>query len=381
MFYGGDWENWVKAANSVKLKLLVTTRLVDGSAAAQFDAIISGEEFITKNSEDFQFSWGNSTANPDSRHPRYAIHYTPSGVASGYMSNWLMDHMYSDKRSNGISTYEGADPRIQYFFYRQSSSISTNPNDIMCIIEAKAPHGQTDPIFCTIASTGAGGNGDLSRGPDIGYWGRAHGNDRGTPPDTQRRTAYGVYPVGGLFDDNSFKIIASISLGGGGAGITPMLLASWVDFYRAEMDLEEGSGANAQSLIESGVTKHIDKVRSFGSFDASADLNEAPDPSLDALFVQEIGEQFAAADADGKMDILGSEFFVTLFGNGLDGYNFYRRTGFPETQIHFIGGEGEFFKSFQYPSFFVNRNSSQEQKADVRQSVFWDDGSATLMSN
>ena len=367
MFYGGDWENWVKAANSIKLKLLVTTRLVDGSAAAQFDAIIAGGEYIQENSEDFQFSWGSSVTNPDSRHPRYAIQYTPSGIATGYMSNWLMDYMLNDKRGNGNITYEGGDPRMQYYFYRQSSAISTNPNDIMCIIENAAPHGQTDPIFCVIPN-------------NEGYWGRSHGNNRGIPPDTQRRTAYGVYPIGGFFDDNSFKIIASITLGAGGAGITPMMLSAWVDFYQAEMALAAGDNASAQAFIESGTAKHIAKVRTFGPRDASADLTEAPDPANDVLFVQEVGEQFAAASATDKWNVLGREFFVSLFGNGIDGYNFYRRTGFPETQIHFIGNEGNYFRSFQYPSFFVNRNSSTEQKPNVEVPVFWDQG-VTLMSN
>ena len=367
LFYGGNWKYWVKAANSLKLKLLITTRLVDSNAASEFASIIDEGEFITKNSEDFQFPWGNSVNNPDSRHPRYALHYTPSGVATGYMSNWLMDYMLNNKRGNGNVTFEGADPRIKYYFFRQSAAISTNVNDIMCIAEAAAPHGQTDPIFCTIPNNG-------------GYWGRAHGNNRGIPPDTQQRTAYGVYPVGGLFDDNSFKTIVSISMGGGGAGITPIMLASWVDFMRAEMALIGGPG-DAGALVQSGVSKHIEKVRTFGSLDASADLSTAPDPADDPLFVQEIGELFNAADDDGKMDILGSEFFVSLFGNGLDGYNFYRRTGRPSNlQIHFIGNEGDFFRSFQYPSFFVTRNSSTDQKPDVTTRVFWDNG-VTLLAN
>ena len=34
----------------------------------------------------------------------------------------------------------------------------------------------------------------------MGYWGRDHGNDEGTPPDNFTRTASGVYPAGGSFD-------------------------------------------------------------------------------------------------------------------------------------------------------------------------------------
>ncbi len=381
LFYGGNWKNWVKAANSIKLKLIVTTRLAGGSAS-EFNSIISSGEYITKSSEDFQFPWGNSVNNPDSRHPRYTISYTPSGVASGYMSLWLMDYMYNDKRNNGNPLFEGADPRMRYYFYRQADAISTNPNDIMCITEGDAPNAGGDPIFCSIASNGAGGNGDLDRGPDIGYWGRAHGNNRGGPPDTQRRTTYGVYPVGGLFDDNSFKIIASVSLGGRGAGITPIMLASWVDFMRAEMALEGGNAAAAGGFVTAGAAKSIAKVRTFGSLDPSADLSKAPEAGDDAFYVKELGELYAGLpDDDARMDMIGNEWFVAMFGNGLDAYNFYRRTGRPSTlQRHFLGSQGNFFRSFLYPSFYVERNSTQSQKANVEEPVFWDP-MVTLLAN
>ena len=32
MYYGGDWAAWTKAANTIKMKAYMATRLVDGSA-------------------------------------------------------------------------------------------------------------------------------------------------------------------------------------------------------------------------------------------------------------------------------------------------------------------------------------------------------------
>ncbi|MEL7003969.1 MAG: SusD/RagB family nutrient-binding outer membrane lipoprotein [Bacteroidota bacterium] len=360
LFYGGDWDNWIKAANSIKMKIFVTTRLVDSNAATQFDAIVASGDFIDEASEDFQFPWGTSFNNPDARHPNYVTDYTPAG-ANTYMSNWLMDYMQNSKSGNAFATFEGPDPRMKYYFYRQVSTVpQDNPNLINCVAETAPPHYGANDVFCSLAD---------------GYWGRDHGDDDGIPPDGQLRTTFGVYPTGGRFDDNSFQVIASINLGAGGAGITPIMLASWTDIMRAEMALEGGDAASAGMLLQSGVTKSFAKVRSFGERDAAADLSTAPDASLDAAYVTELGEVFNAADDAGKMDILGSEYFVTLFGNGVDAFNFYRRTGRPSTlQPNIEPNPGGFFRSFLYPPVFVERNASISQKSGVTDLVFWDPG-------
>ena len=74
-----------------------------------------------------------------------------------------------------------------------------------------------------------------------------------------------------------------------------------------------------------------------------------------------------------KWNVLAEQYWVTLFGNGTDAYNFYRRTGYPTTlQPNLEKDPGGFILSLYYPSNFVNNNSSTSQKADVRTRVFWD---------
>lgn len=367
LFYDGNWDNWIKAANSIKMKIYVTTRLVDSNAASAFDDIVNSGNYIDETSEDFQFPWGTSFNNPDARHPNYVSDYTPSG-ADTYMSNWYMDYMQSGKIGNGNDVFEAADPRMKYYFYRQTDFIPNNPNLIDCAGSNPPGHYGADDAYCSL---------------DNGYWGRDHGDDAGIPPDGQLRTTFGVYPAGGRFDDNSFEVIASISLGAGGNGITPIMLASWTDIMRAEMALVDGAAGEANLLLQSGITKSFEKVRQFGTRDASADFSTAPSVDLDAAYTREVGQLFAAADADGQMDILGSEYFVTLFGNGLDGFNFYRRTGRPSTlqpNLERPSEVGDFFRSFLYPPVFVERNASVSQKTSVTDRVFWDPGT-TLLAN
>lgn len=368
LFYGGNWDNWVKAANSIKMKIYVATRRVaSDDASANFDAIVASGDYIRETSEDFQFPWGTSFDNPDTRHPNYVTNYTPGG-ANTYMSNWLMDYMQSGKVGNGNVAFESADPRMKYYFYRQVSAVpQNNPNLINCVSESAPDHYGDDDVFCSLPE---------------GYWGRDHGDDDGIPPDGQRRTAFGVYPAGGRFDDNTFEVIASISLGAGGAGITPIMLASWTDVMRAEMALVGGNASNANTLLQSAVQKSFAKVRAFGQRDAGADLSTAPSTDLDAAYIRELGQLFDAAGTEGeRLDILGSEYFVMLWGNGLDGFNFYRRTGRPSTlQPNLEEEPGDFFRSFFYPPVFVERNSSLSQKSGVTDRVFWDMGTE-LMAN
>ncbi len=59
MYYGGDWAAWSKAANTMKMKAYMATRLVDGSAVSKFNAIVASGNYISSNADDMQFQWGN----------------------------------------------------------------------------------------------------------------------------------------------------------------------------------------------------------------------------------------------------------------------------------------------------------------------------------
>lgn len=364
-FYDGDWETWIKLTNSLKLKIYAQTRLVDASAVGAFNSIITSGNYITSTDEDFQFRWGSSVVNPDSRHPDYADNYTPQGSAD-YVSNWLMNYMDNSKRDNGIATFDGADPRIRYYYYRQAAitpGASDDPDGgnqqtLSCSVESPPPHyvGTTN-TFCFLPN---------------GYWGRDHGDDDGTPPDGQLKTTFGVYPAGGEFDDSTFESV-DLGSGGGGAGITPIFLAQTVDFLRAEIAYVGGDVTTAGTLMSNGINKSISKTTSFGSLDSGADISLAPTAEDITAYVTEVEELYAAAIGDEKLNLLAKEFWVAQFGNGIDAYNFYRRTGYPnDLQASLEPAPGGFIRSFLYPAVFANNNSNVTQKEFVTQKVFWD---------
>ncbi|MEX0360358.1 MAG: SusD/RagB family nutrient-binding outer membrane lipoprotein, partial [Allomuricauda sp.] len=218
----------------------------------------------------------------------------------------------------------------------------------------------------------AGFGGDFCWLPN-GFWGRAHGEADGIPPDGLLRATYGTYPVGGRFDDDSFLAI-SPSAGGGGTGITNLLTAFGVDFMRAEMALAAGNTGDARTFMLAGYAKSVAKVQAFlTGREAGADLSFVPSEGDVNAYATQVGIAFDDADADGKWDVLGEQYFIAHFGNGVEPYNFYRRTGFPTTlQPNLEPDPGTFIRSMYYPANAVNNNSNISQKADQTQPVFWD---------
>ena len=356
-FYDGDYDLWIAAANTLKMKIYLQTRLVDTGAVASFNAIVSSGNFIQDTENDFEYYWpATSASQPDTRHPRYGLNYTASG-ASDYMSNWLMNLMDTTD-----------DPRIRYYFYRQSAEVpgatDVPPNEqtLSCSLEPIPQH-YTDGgfTFCWL---------------DNGYWGRDHGDNDGIPPDGLLRTTFGTYPAGGKFDDSTFAEI-NATAGAGGRGVTTLLSAFSVDFMRAEMALVEGNPTAARDFMLSGFDKQMAKVQDFLiGREGGADLGLVPTDAEITAYRTTISTNFDAAPAEGagsKWDVLAEQYWIAHFGNGVEPYNFYRRTTYPTTlQPNREPNPGTFIMSMYYPTNSVNNNSSLSQKADQSQPVFWD---------
>ncbi len=353
-FYGGDATLWVKAINSIRLKAYATT-----NNTSAFNAVIAGNNFISDTADDFQFQFGSRQLQPDTRHQDYADDYTPAG-ANIYYSNWLMETML-----------EADDPRIRYYFYRQvpgtpgANDIDGDPvdpseEDLACSLVVPPQHyidgGFT---FCSV---------------DNGYWGRSHGNDEGTPPDGFLRTAAGVYPAAGRFDDNSFGGVG-LGLGGAGAGIEPIILASYIDFWRADM---AASDADKATFMEAGLEKSIAKVQSFGALDANADISFAPDATDVTAYIAGVVADFNAATGDDKENIFAEQYWFTLYGSGAEAFNYYRKTGYPTTlNPSWEPNPGPFPRSFLLPQNEVVTNPSLTQKTALTEQVFWDTNPAS----
>ncbi len=364
LFYGGDSEKWIKFANTLKLKLYLQSRLVNtAESTAGINAIIASGNYITAAADDFQFNWTTTDNNPDSRHPDFAKNFDSPGIVLDYMSNHLMNELNAGPGSDKTVV----DPRLRYYFYRQADRNAVDTNEQDCFGSLPPAHyGFTIP-FCTTSFPG--------------YWGRDHGDDSGIPPDTGFRATWGVYPVGGVFDNDSFEPIVSRSVGYQGAGISPIMLSSYVNFMLAESALALGTTGDAATYLREGITQSISKVMTFGSGQAAGSPFEPAQADIDA-YIDEVMATYAAGDADEKLNTIMTEYHIALYGNGVEAYNSYRRTGMPnDLQPIRAGDVDNFLRSFFYPTSSVSNNSNSDQKDNVTVQVFWDTNPATGFIN
>ncbi|MDY8134432.1 SusD/RagB family nutrient-binding outer membrane lipoprotein [Aquimarina sp. 2201CG5-10] len=364
--------NWITAAKTLKLRILNNIRL-NGSAVninvtTEINTLLTENDLIDTPAEDWQFNYGNTRLNPNSRHPGYNRYY--ENGAAGYMSNYLMWTMIFEK---GLD-----DPRLRYYFYRQDNN--ANGEDIFtlgCGDGRQSPPGHyasvtsifnTTPVpFCTAD-------------PGRGYWGRDHGDNGGIPPDNQQRTVYGVYPAGGLFDENQDDDVQNDGEDGNllGEGITPVLLTSYVNFIKAESALMSGTTGDARAFLEAGIRASIDKVVNFDAQIVGNAL--APTTATIDAYVNFVLAAYDTADTNGRLDIIMKEYQIAAFGNGLEVYNGYRRTGFPSNyQPTLEPNSGDYYRSALYPANYVNVNVNATQKERTEQ-VFWDTNAAGFIN-
>jgi len=341
---------WINVVNTLKMRAAITV-----GDYTTFDAIVATDNYIMTTDNDLQFSYGGLLTPADTRHQDYQADYTTSG-ANIYQSNWLMELMRSSN-----------DPRIRYYFYRQnactpgaSCNTAGDGESLQCSLQAIPTHLQGTPC------------GDIWCFMEDGYWGRPPGDDNGTPPDGDTRTAVGVYPAAGRFDDDSFESI-TLGQGGGGLGIEPIILASYVDFWKAEAALAQGQTGPAAMHLENGLIKSIAKVQTFGVLDETSDLDTfEPTAAQVSNYISSVVASFSAATGDAQWNILAEQYFITMFGGGADAHNFYRRTGYPNTVCPNIDpNPGNYPRTFLYPQSEVVANPNIVQRNNNDDAVFW----------
>ena len=361
-YYGRNYTRWNRLVNTLKLRYFLNTKLVNAAAStAGINALIAGNALIGTG-DDFVFRFGTTNADPDSRHPKFAGQYTQGG--GDYQSTDYMHHLTVEKGFD--------DPRVRYYMYRQVLTNTTNVDEQECVSQIAPPHYLVGNYpYCNPAG-------------NKGYWGRDHLDPDGIPPDGLKRTAYGVFPSGGRFDNSSGAPVANPALGNKGAGIHPIMLAAYVDFMLAEAAVTLGTTGTPKTLLLSGIKKHMDYVRAFAIAGAEGATISAFEPAATfnakvTSYLNYVGTRFdAAATNDTKMNVVGREYWLSLYGNGTEAYNLYRRTGKPNRmQPGLESITGSFVRSFLYPNNYMVTNTTAVQKKDLATQVFWDKNPAS----
>ena len=387
IFYGGSRVKWTALANSLELKAWINISMIPSRAAeantkiATFIDLTTGSAKVSPGalgglvdspSEDFVYKYGTATVPSGSRHPWYDQYYgLTAGTAGGYLNNYYMHEVFGKWDATDPLNVNKVvqDPRWRYYFYRQIGSIvvadaNFDPKAIFC--GAPPPHytAWDGGVFCVFQP---------------GFFGRDHGDGSGTPPDGAAMTCAGAYPAGGKIDTNpisnkSFNKSAVRGDGANGAGIQPIFMGFFTDYTRAELMARAGQPAIAKTILVSAITNSIATVKFYAGIQT---VPVALQPT-NANYITAVNTLYDAAAI--KTDIISKEYWIALFGNGVEAYNMYRRTSAPRNLQPLIQVSTDtYFRSMVYPAIYANLNSSATQKnAAASNKVFWDNNPDNL---
>jgi hypothetical protein len=409
LFYGlaptANFRPWRRAANTLKLKIFLNRRNVDpaGSTAGINALLTSADGLITAAPDNFVFRYGSNTVDPDNRHPRFTANYLTG--AGNYMSNFLIWQMLYgyDAQQNGVI----GDPRIRFYIFRQVNANSSNPNEIRCVTEATLPAHYPQASGGSLLLGRGGLPPGISSNPAhpawartycypslVGYWGRDHVDPQGIPPDNLLRSTWGPYPAGGRFDaNNPVGIAGGAGLGMRGAGIQPILMRSFTNFMLAEATTFLGTTGDARVYFENGMRASFQDVRDWtvnGTFGVGPASPTEATPAIfypAGTYTTDVNTYVTAAlaaydgqaGAAGRMNFVAREYWIALFGNGIEAYNLYRRTALPTgMQPTISAAPGSFPRLNWYPQVFATLNANATQRTNLGGRVFWDTNQTNL---
>jgi len=293
VIYRGSTTNWVKAANTIKLKLLTQIRKVQ-DVSAQVNALLSSPStLISSNAEMFVLPYGPLGATDD-RNPGFGD-YTAT-QRSNHVSPWFYEILkgYNDNIFTGIP-----DPRIKYYIYNQLKPTAA----------AQSNTEYRDGAFVSIYFGSTGPNRDANQQNSI--------------------SLFGIYPVGGRYDDGNGGTANASS----GTGAAPYKFITYADRLFLEAELINAGVATgdqravfdsalkiSMSQVDYVITNFVKPTQTVPALASSAAA---------ATYRNDVMALFDAASPEKKLEYIMTEKWIASVGSSVDQYTDYRRTGYP----------------------------------------------------
>jgi len=150
-------------------------------------------------------------------------------------------------------------------------------------------------------------------------------------------------------------------LGLKGAATFRMMTNAMRLFIEAEAALTMGitTSASVPELFEQGIRESMQKVNELG---VGPGISQS---EIDQYVSNRMSLYNAADDAD-KLELIIMEKYVHLFGNGMEQYNDWRRTGFPD-DLTLVVQTSLVLNRFPYPSSVTPPTLPNNNEL-----VFWD---------
>jgi len=305
--YKGNTANWIKAANTIKLKMYTQVRLVQDVKAQVTALLAAPDTLINSQAESFMMPYG-VILTTDDRHPAFGD-YNATQRGGQLFSPW----MYEIMKGRNANILTGlADPRLPYYVYNQKSALGgTNPTPENCT-EFR------DGGFISIlfGSTGPCRDGSNS----------------------QTYSLLGIYPAGGRFNDSAARSVNSIGAQNAGTGARPHEFITYADRLYLEAELIQAGVVTGDA--KAAFSKALDA--SFAQVDniivnyvkpgsAGAAQNVPLIVTLPATTTYKTGvlAAFDAGSPEKKLELIMTEKWINRIENPIDNYTDYRRTKYP----------------------------------------------------
>ncbi len=292
VIFKGNITKWVKAANTIKLKLYTQTRLTS-NVASQVSALLTANNLIGATTDNFMMPFGPNGATDD-RNPGFNDYY--AGQRGNYISPWFYEILkgYNPNINTGI-----VDPRIPYYIYNQITTKQV----------LDAPIEYRDSAFVSIYFGSIGADRDRSQ--------------------QNVMSLMGIYPVGGRYDDGKGGAASSAS----GTGAAPYRFITYADRLYIEAELISAGviAGDARAKLQAAMTE------SFAQVDDVVKNYVKPSVAPPTLagsaavssYISAVLAKYDAATAAKQLEIIMTEKWISSFGNAVDQYSDYRRTGYP----------------------------------------------------
>ena len=293
VIYGGSISKWIKAANTIKLKLYTQIREVQNVSAEVTALLASPTTLINATNESFLVPFG-PLGSTDDRNPGFGDYYATQ--RSNHVSPWFYEILkgYNPNINTGIK-----DPRIPYYIYNQLTPGA----------EAQSNTEYRDGAFVSIYFGSTGVNRDGNQQNSI--------------------SLFGIYPVGGRYDDGKGGKADASS----GTGAAPYRFITYADrlYLEAELINTGVISGDAKAVFEKAMKASMEQV------DYVIKTFVKPSQTVPALsgttaandYINSILAQYDAGNAAKKLENIMTQKWLSSVGSSVDQYTDYRRTGYP----------------------------------------------------
>lgn len=305
VIYQGNTGRWVKAANTIKLKLYTQVRKVQNVTTQVTALLAAPTTLINTQAESFVMPYGILGTSSDDRNPGYSD-YTASQRGIN-VSPWFYEMLkgYNTLHGTYPSPYAGIpDPRVPYYIYNQIPKATAM---------TRVADNQTeyrDTAFVTLYFGSIGPNRNGSQQSSVSLW--------------------GIYPVGGRYDDLLGGLAASAS----GTGAAPYKMITYPDrlYLQAEL-LNTGTTTTGveRTVFQNAITESMRQVDHIVTnfVKPTQTVPVLATQAATTAYIAAVMAKYDAASTDVKLQYIITEKWKTSFGSSVDQYTDYRRTGFP----------------------------------------------------